>query len=96
MKDGLRGTGKKLGHVCLTEQTEEILQEAKQSFLTGQESSMVLVYLSLRIRTVIFVRLVGGKETLFLLWSSWQRAPKYTEETAKPHRPLELKMYLLT
>lgn len=31
-----------------------------------------------------------------LLWSSWQRVQKYTAETTKPHRALELKMYLLT
>lgn len=36
-----------------------------------------------------------GAETLFLLLSFWQNAQKYTEETAKPHRPLKLTMYLL-
>lgn len=51
---------------------------------------------SLRIGADKFVRLFEGEETLFLLWFSWQKARKYTEKTAKLHRPLELKMYLVT
>lgn len=70
------GMGRKSSHVCLIEQTKEILQDAKQFLLTGQESSMVQVYPSLRIRTDIFEKLFGGGRDLVFPLVLLEEGPK--------------------
>lgn len=53
-----------------------------QLFLTKWKPSVGQVYTACKSVPSIFVRLIRA-ETLFPLWSSWQRAQKYTEETTK-------------
>lgn len=59
MRDG----GK--GRVCQSYRTNKSKKSSKRSFLTGWEPSMVPSLFRFRIRTGIFVRLVGGQRTCF-------------------------------
>ena len=65
-----------------------------QSFLSKWQPLVGQVYRACKSVPSIFVRLIRA-EMLFLLWSSWQRVQKYTEETTKLRRPPLPKRYLL-
>jgi len=78
----------------LTQQTVWRNPPRSQSFLSKWQPLVGQVYTASKSVPSIFVRLIRA-EMLFLLWSSWQRVQKYTEETTKLHRPPLPKRYLL-
>lgn len=73
--------------LSLTASRMKMPSKNPESILSGWDPWWVVhVYTAFRIAPGIFVRLLQ-QESPFLLWSSWKKVQKCTEETAKLCRP---------